>query len=167
MNDQIIAGELVKVALESYAGKENAFTAVRAVYKAVNGKDGGGKATEAAEIAKDYVNRDRKKEAMGREQNIAERVAKDIVSTSPEALVSQIEKLTDRNNHNGAALLLAKALGNRKYIKVLESIDVVSNFAGSLPRDLRDIRYGMLQQMWKDATRKFGPEIGHQIYMAF
>ena len=63
--------------LELHAGKDAAKAVIRAIYKAVKGN---GKIEEGVGIAKNHVNRDRKKKAMKDRDNLIDRVAKSVVA---------------------------------------------------------------------------------------
>jgi len=99
---------------------------------------------------------------MNREQAIAGKIA-----TSVESAIDKMARLTDRNMHTEAAILLAETLGDRKYLEVLKAIKVIADFRRHLPRDLGEIRYNMLKDMWDDARDKWGDEIGQKVYDAF
>ena len=102
----------------------------------------------------------------------SERIATELVRTAKAVLagppdVRAIQRMTARNDHNGAALELAKALGERRLVKALEAIRVIIDFNQGIPRDLNDMQYKMLKYMLREARRKWGDEVGEAIYQAF
>jgi hypothetical protein len=77
--------------------------------------------------------------------------------------VKQIEKMTDRNDHSGAAIAGAKLLdkafgGYSKTVKVLEHLQEIHKLYGSMPYELGQFRYSTLKLMWKDADKKLSKE---------
>jgi hypothetical protein len=74
-------------------------------------------------------------------------------------LIKKIAKMTDNNDHSGAAVagadLLNKVSGG-KYNKELEAFQEIQKEhekTGSMPYELGQKRYEMLQKMWKDANK--------------
>ena len=102
-----------------------------------------------------------------READIADRVSSSITAASPEALVEEISDLTERNDHTEALVVLAKALNERKTLKALEAIAVIGDFLRYVPGDLVKVKNGIRSSLIDEAKRKFGPDIGQQIYMSF
>jgi hypothetical protein len=104
-----------------------------------------------------------------------ERIAQELLSVARElaaeekvpAFIRKIERMTAQNDHNGAATLLAEELKLRKVVKVMEAIEVITQYDQGIPPNLRDIRYRALQYMWKEAKRKWGDEVGQMVYQAF
>jgi hypothetical protein len=79
--------------------------------------------------------------------------------------VNKIAKMTDRNDHSGAAIegakLLDKAAGGySKTVKVFEHLNEIHKLMGSMPYELGQFRYQLLKQMWADAENKLGKEKG-------
>ena len=107
------------------------------------------------------------------DQRIADRIAKDIESRSLTAgnitpkLISDIDRLTDQNDHTGAAVMLAKAMGKKKLMEVAEAVDVIISFAGFLPRGLVEVQDGLRDRLLSEAERKLTPEEYQSLYMAF
>tara|TARA_R100001510_G_C7655634_1_gene214890 strand:- start:4197 stop:4814 length:618 start_codon:yes stop_codon:yes gene_type:complete len=58
----------------------------------------------------------------------------------PDADVKKIKQLTNRNDHNGAVLHLAKKLGMKVHIKGMEHIIGLHKALGNMPKGLVDIR---------------------------
>ena len=73
--------------------------------------------------------------------------------------IKKIMKMTDENNHSGAAVagaeLMDKLLDGGYRIKVgaFQNIQKQHEKAGSLDPKLGKLRHGMLQSMWKDADK--------------
>ena len=86
--------------------------------------------------------------------------------------VKKIAKMTNRNDHSGAAVAGAKLLdkafgGYSKTVKVLEHIQEIHKLYGSMPYELGQLRYSILKLMWEDAKKKLGEEQSTAFYGAY
>jgi len=81
--------------------------------------------------------------------------------------IEKIAKLTDSNNHTEAALELAKLIGNKKWIKVLESIDDIQDAVGHLPSEIGQYRNSVLTQLFTEAEKKFDKITYNELRQAF
>lgn len=83
------------------------------------------------------------------------------------SLIRKIKRLTNDNHATEAVLTLAKALGKRVEIKVLESIKTISDYENSTPYDLIMLRLKMLRSLLADAEHLTTPEQANWLYRAF
>jgi len=82
--------------------------------------------------------------------------------------VQKIAKMTDRNDHIGAALYLAKnILKSKKYTKIMEGIIQIFNVENHMPTLLDKYNYSILKQMWDLTKKEFSEEDYKKIYNAF
>ena len=87
--------------------------------------------------------------------------------------IKKIMKMTDENNHSGAAVAgaeLMNKLTNGDYkIKVgaFKNIQKEHERLGHMPAQLGKLRYGMLQSMWKDADKYLDPKMAKMFKGAY
>ena len=91
----------------------------------------------------------------------------DIPEGRHKRMILQIRQRTDRNNHTEAAELLAEIVSDNKALAVLEAIREISNYVGSIPNDLYDLRYKVLKGLLKRASSKMSPEEYEALRMSF
>lgn len=82
-------------------------------------------------------------------------------------LLRKIKGLVSRNAHTEAVVVLAKALGDKRDVKVLEAIQTVSEYAGETPYALISIRLGILRALIDRARRVSTPEAAETLYRLF
>jgi hypothetical protein len=78
-----------------------------------------------------------------------------------------IEDLTDRNDHTGAVLELAKQLNQKDFIKVLEAIEIIHEFEGSMPDEIHTYRKGLKNRLMQLLKSKYSNEEYEAIRLAF
>jgi len=71
------------------------------------------------------------------------------------AIIDKIYDLTDRNNHNEARRVLAKAMGNKKLEKVYTAIEDLNMALGHLPPELSKLRIKMDKELFKQSYSKY------------
>jgi len=82
-------------------------------------------------------------------------------------IIKKLERMTDQNAHTEAVVLLAKVVGNRKYLGAAEGIMKIHESLGSMDYDVSKFRSNLLEWILEDAERKFGKEIALQLHGAF
>ncbi|MBT4208416.1 hypothetical protein HOE22_08745 [Candidatus Woesearchaeota archaeon] len=83
---------------------------------------------------------------------------KDILTEKKElggAIINQIDRATDSNNHNEARRILAKAIGNKKLVKVYTAIEDLNMALGNLPPELSKLRIKMDKELFKQSYSKY------------
>lgn len=79
--------------------------------------------------------------------------------------VEMINKLTDRNDHTGAALLLCQVLGLRKQAKVLNHLQEIHSTLRHMPSSLIDFRNDVMKDVY-NVAKKTKLEDGTSLYDA-
>jgi hypothetical protein len=87
------------------------------------------------------------------------------VKEFPKDILKKIKQMTNRNDHNGARILLAKTIRNKRMLEAYQGIEMTSNFFGDMPRGLMDTRYAIDQIMWNYVKQNYTN--GQEVYMAF
>jgi len=82
-------------------------------------------------------------------------------------VVAAIAAATDRNDHTGSVMLLAKALGDKKSVKLLEAIKLLHEHIGHIPDDLMMIRSHIGENLMGKAQKALSPEEYTQLARAF
>lgn len=77
--------------------------------------------------------------------------------TVSEAFVEKLRDLTDRNHHTDALVTIAKEIGDRKLIDVLESLAKLNDFFGHASLT-RDAGYKLYDILMARAKGKLSPE---------
>ena len=83
---------------------------------------------------------------------------KDILTEQKElggATINMIDRATDRNDHNEARRILAKAIGNKKLVKVYTAIEDLNMALGNLPPELSKLRIKMDKELFKQSYSKY------------
>lgn len=83
----------------------------------------------------------------------------------PVNVLAQIEKLTDRNDHDAARVLVAKTMNNKKMLAAYEGIQAINNFLGHMPQEISKVRYNIDKVMFNMVKSKYSN--GQEVYMAF
>ena len=71
------------------------------------------------------------------------------------ATVGQIASLTDRNDHNGSLMVLAKALKDKSAQKILMNIQGMHKEFGHMPDELIKIRNRVHDNLMRQSSKKF------------
>lgn len=88
-------------------------------------------------------------------------------SVDIKSLFKNISKLTDINNHNEAAMELAKFTGDKTYIEQMEKIQKYHDKNGSMPQSLIQYRSAIVGNLLSQISKKYGEKVGKQISKAF
>ena len=83
----------------------------------------------------------------------------------PVADVKKMGTMTDRNDHNGSLMVLAKCLKDKKSMDALKGITQTHKAMGHMPQGLIDVRKGVYDNLMKQAKTKFSNY--NDIYSAF
>jgi hypothetical protein len=71
-------------------------------------------------------------------------------------IIADLAKMTDRNNHNEARRDLASHMNNLKYQHIYQSIIMIQNKEGHMPRNLIKYRDDVDKQFFSLVKRKYG-----------
>ena len=82
-------------------------------------------------------------------------------------LIADIEKYTDRNDHTNAVLTLAKFLGQTKYVKLIEAIQIIHRLEGSIPSEISKYRSILLKDLIEKFKSKYGQDAASKLNGAF
>lgn len=80
-------------------------------------------------------------------------------------IIKKIASATDRNDHTGASLILAKQLGHKKYEMALKGIEMIQRAYKHTPNEIISLRLTISKELWAIADAKFSN--GDAIYSAF
>jgi len=80
-----------------------------------------------------------------------------------DAEVRQINNMTDRNDHTGAARALAKALGRKRDEKILIHMEALRDLYGYMPHQLDEMKREITKGMYDEARRITMPD-GRSLY---
>jgi len=72
-----------------------------------------------------------------------------------DADVKKIAQMTDRNDHNGSLMHLAKVMGDRKSLDALKGIMMTHKAIGHMPKGLIDTRMGIFDDLMKQSKKKY------------
>ena len=72
-----------------------------------------------------------------------------------DADVKKIAQMTDRNDHNGSLMHLAKLLGDRKSSEALKGIMQTHKALGHMPKGLIDTRMAIFDDLMKQSKKKY------------
>lgn len=89
---------------------------------------------------------------------------KDSIGTD---LLEKIAELTDENDHNGAVMVLAQFLKEKKHIRIMKAIQELHDAYGHMPSQLIDLRTFELKELIKLVAEKYGDEISQKVKGAF
>lgn len=65
------------------------------------------------------------------------------------ALLKQVQKMTDRNDHTEARIFVAeKVLKDKKLAKMYRAVDEIASIMGEMPSQLGDFRYYVLDKQY-------------------
>ena len=96
---------------------------------------------------------------------IANRIA---ISEVKDKDITTLENLTDKNYHTEALIhLYSKILGERGPVKALKLISDLSEYFGSTPKELGDLRYKKFYKpAMAEVNKKFDKETAQRIHKA-
>ena len=83
----------------------------------------------------------------------------------PQSEIDKLEKMTDRNDHNGSVLHLAKIMNEKSAKKMMELLSQMHKVEGHMTNDMIAIRTGMYDELMKKAKKVFANS--DEIYKAF
>jgi len=83
-------------------------------------------------------------------------------ASSPEAMVRKFNKMTDVNDHTGAAILLATFLKDTKAMKCLKLVKQIHELEGSIPEGIFKYRTAWTTYLWKGFSMKY-PQVNRNI----
>ena len=72
-----------------------------------------------------------------------------------DADVKKIAQMTDRNDHNGSLMYLAKVMGDRKSGEALKGIMQTHKALGHMPKGLIDTRMAIFDDLMKQSKKKY------------
>ena len=81
------------------------------------------------------------------------------------ALINKIERLTDRNDHNGSVEMLAKAIGAKREVKITQLIGQIHKVEGHMSPNLISYRTEIMKRLLKVADQMYSN--AKDIYNAF
>ena len=83
-------------------------------------------------------------------------------ASSPEAFVRKFNKMTDVNDHTGAAILLATFLKDTKAMKCLKLVKQIHELESSMPEGIFKYRTAWTTYLWKGFSMKY-PQVNRNI----
>ena len=87
------------------------------------------------------------------------------VSLSDE--LDNIKDLTDKNDHNGAVMALAKMTGDKSYIEQMQKIQRYHELKGHMPQSLIKYRTAIMKNLLAQVQKKYGDKFAKQVNNAF
>jgi len=87
------------------------------------------------------------------------------VSLSDE--LDNIKDLTDKNDHNGAVMALAKMTGDKSYIEQMQKIQRYHELKGHMPQSLIKYRTAIMKNLLAQVQKKYGNKFAKQVNNAF
>jgi hypothetical protein len=82
-------------------------------------------------------------------------------------VIAQIADMIDQNDHGGAVLTLAKALGETKIAKMMEHVIGIHHLMGSMPSELITFRNKLSEHLLAQAKKKLDADTYEKLYQAF
>ncbi len=70
-----------------------------------------------------------------------------------DAEARRINRMTDRNDHNGSLVALLEMLDFKKDVKVMEHVQAIHKIMGSMPYDLIRFRHSLLKKAYEAAKQ--------------
>ena len=71
------------------------------------------------------------------------------------SMIYQIDKATDRNNHNEARRLLAVAMGDKRFAQAYAGMEEINIALGYLSPEIRKLRDRMDKKLFKQAKKMY------------
>jgi hypothetical protein len=87
------------------------------------------------------------------------------VSLSDE--LDNIKDLTNKNDHNGAVMALAKMTGDKSYIEQMQKIQKYHELKGHMPQSLIKYRTAIMKNLLAQVQKKYGDKFAKQVNNAF
>ena len=84
-----------------------------------------------------------------------------------EPIIKNIADLTDRNDHNGAVMALAKMTGDKTYIEQMQKIQRYHELKGHMPQSLIKYRTAIMNNLLMQAKNQYGDKVAKQLHNAF
>jgi len=88
-------------------------------------------------------------------------------SNKIEPIIKNIADLTDRNDHNGAIMALAKMTGDKTYIEQMQKIQRYHELKGHMPQSLIKYRTAIMNNLLMQAKNQYGDKVAKQLHNAF
>jgi hypothetical protein len=88
-------------------------------------------------------------------------------SNKIEPIIKNIADLTDRNDHNGAVMALAKMTGDKTYIEQMQKIQRYHELKGHMPQSLIKYRTAIMNNLLMQAKNQYGDKVAKQLHNAF
>lgn len=88
-------------------------------------------------------------------------------SSKMEPIIKNIADLTDKNDHNGAVMALAKMTGDKSYIEQMQKIQRYHELKGHMPQSLIKYRTAIMKNLLAQVQNKYGNKIAKQVNNAF
>lgn len=82
-------------------------------------------------------------------------------------VIKQIAEMTDNNHHGGAVAALAKALGNKDKIKIMDHIMGIHDILKHMPYGLIQVRSEIRDSLLKEAKSKLDGKLYDSLEEAF
>lgn len=82
-------------------------------------------------------------------------------------IVNKISKLTDNNDHTGAAMILAKYLKDNKNVKLLDAIQSIQFTLKHIPAEILQFRTTIVSELLDGVKKKYGNDVYKVISAAF
>ena len=76
-------------------------------------------------------------------------------SEFPQIKIDMLKKLTDRNDHNGSVVYLAKMMKDKKGLKLMDLLSQMHKANGSMTSDMITIRKGILDKLLNKAKSQY------------
>jgi len=89
------------------------------------------------------------------------------IDSKVEPVINNIKDLTDRNDHNGAVMALAKMTGDKTYIEQMQKIQRYHELKGHMPQSLIKYRTAIMNNLLIQAKNQFGDKVAKQLHNAF
>jgi hypothetical protein len=87
------------------------------------------------------------------------------VSLSDE--LDNIADLTDKNDHNGAVMALAKMMDDKSSIAIMDKIQKYHNSKGHMPQSIIKYRTDIMKNLLVKAERRYGNKFAKQLQNSF
>jgi hypothetical protein len=82
-------------------------------------------------------------------------------------LAEEVAEATERNDHTGAVLMIAEYFNYKKYVALLESIQVIQEIENSIPEEIAKYRNSILNMILTLIKKNYGKGVYDILYSAF
>ena len=89
------------------------------------------------------------------------------ISSKVNPIITKIKDLTNQNDHNGAAMQLAKMVGDKSYIEQMQKIQRYHDLKGHMPQSLVKYRTAIVNNLITQVKNKYGSKIAKQLHNSF